>query len=130
MPTQKLLKHRGEDGFDRHARTVAEFYFQRRDALLRATGRHLSGLAEWTTFEAGMFLWIKLTGVGDTKALIETKAAQANVLFVPVLRFAGSSVGLRRASFSTALDEEMDAAMERLAELIRSEVANGAKQAA
>jgi len=123
--TQKLLDHWGEAGFDLHATRVAEFYTQRRDVLLSAAERHLSELAEWDVPEAGMFLWIKLLGgITDTTALIEEKAAAANVLFVPGQSFdpLDRPSPYVRASYSTASDEEMDLAMERLAGIVKGEI--------
>lgn len=126
MMMQKILEHWGVQGFDEHARTVAQFYCDRRDVLVSAADRHLTGLAEWVVPEAGMFLWIKLLhGVTDTKALIEDKAAKANVLFVPGQSFCplNQKSPYVRASFSTASDEDFDVAMERLASLIKNDSA-------
>lgn len=116
----KLMDHWGKRGFDEHATKVARFYCQRRDVLLAAAERHLTGLATWSPPDAGMFLWIKLNGIDDTKALIEEKAAAANVLFVPGQSFdpLDRPSPYIRASFSTASDKDMDVAMERLAGLI------------
>lgn len=123
--TQKLLEHWGEAGFDLHASRVAKFYMQRRDILLLAAGRHLKGLATWDVPEAGMFLWIKLLGgITDTKAIIEEKAAAANVLCVPGQSFdpLDRPSPYVRASYSTASDEDMEVAMERLAGIVRGEM--------
>ena len=121
----KLMDRWGKRGFDEHAAKVARFYCQRRDVLLAAAERHLTGLATWSPPDAGMFLWIKLNGIDDTKGLIEDKAAAANVLFVPGQSFdpLDRPSPYIRASFSTASDEDMDVAMERLAGLIVSEIA-------
>jgi kynurenine/2-aminoadipate aminotransferase len=119
----KLLDHWGKHGFDEHAKNVASFYCRRRDVMLAATERHLTGLAAWSPPEAGMFLWLKLNGIDDTKALIEEKAAAANVLFVPGQSFdpLDRPSPYVRASFSTASDDDMDIAMGRLAALIANE---------
>ena len=116
----KLMDHWAKRGFDEHATKVAKFYCQRRDVLLAAAERHLKGLATWSPPDAGMFLWLKLNGIDDTKALIEEKAAAANVLFVPGQSFdpLDRPSPYIRASFSTASDEDMDVAMDRLAGLI------------
>lgn len=120
---QKILEKWGEEGLNEHCKQVADFYCQRRDVLLTAANKHLDGLAEWNSPEAGMFLWLKLRGITDTKALIEEKAAKANILLVPGQSFCPLDLPSPyvRASFSTASDSDMDAAMERLAELIISE---------
>ena len=39
----------------------------------------VAGLAEWNEPSAGMFLWIKLLGIDDTKELIEKKALAKEV---------------------------------------------------
>jgi len=52
-----LLRAWGRDGFLVHARRVADFYRAKRDVFEAAMRRHLHGLAEWNTPEAGMFFW-------------------------------------------------------------------------
>ena len=120
---QKLLDEWNIDGLDQHVQKVAEFYVERGQVLAHAAERHLKGLAKWNIPEAGMFLWFQLLGIDDTKTLIETKAAEANVLLVPGQAFSplNQPSSYARASFSTASNEEMDLAMERLAKLIQSE---------
>mmetsp|Transcript_19969 Transcript_19969/g.28961 ORF Transcript_19969/g.28961 Transcript_19969/m.28961 type:complete len:480 (+) Transcript_19969:1-1440(+) len=119
----KLLDYWGLDGFDDHAASTATFYNNRRNVLLSAAHQNLSpDLAEWNIPEAGMFLWIKiLNGIHDTKTLVEEKAVDAGVLFVPGQSFCplNEPSSYVRASYSTASDEDMNVAMERLAALIR-----------
>jgi kynurenine/2-aminoadipate aminotransferase len=50
--------------------------------MIAAAETHLTGLAEWDTPEAGLFLWIKLNGIEDTSSLIEQKARDANGNFI------------------------------------------------
>jgi tryptophan aminotransferase len=52
-----LLSAWGYDGFRLHCENVSSFYRERRDIFERAMQRHLTGLAEWTTPESGMFYW-------------------------------------------------------------------------
>jgi kynurenine/2-aminoadipate aminotransferase len=112
-----------DNGFNHHCDRVAHFYEQRKQVMVAAAEKHLTGLAQWDVPEAGMFLWMKLP-FKDTKALIETKAAQAHVLLVPGQAFdpRNQPSPYVRASFSTASDDELDTAMARLAGLIRSEL--------
>ena len=56
-----LLKQWGEDGFLRHCKGVAQFYCAKRDTFEKVAKRHLDGVAEWTTPDAGMFLYIKVS---------------------------------------------------------------------
>jgi tryptophan aminotransferase len=44
----------------KHTETVANFYRKKRDVFESAMKKHLSGLAEWNTPEAGMFFWCVL----------------------------------------------------------------------
>jgi len=46
--------------------------------MINAAETHLTGLAEWYSPKAGLFLWIKLVGISDTSTLIEEKAREAN----------------------------------------------------
>ncbi|KAH9025336.1 pyridoxal phosphate-dependent transferase [Lactarius hengduanensis] len=52
-----LLRSWRRDGFLAHVRKVADFYRAKRDVFGAAMQRHLHGLAEWNTPEAGMFFW-------------------------------------------------------------------------
>lgn len=55
-----LLNSWGYDGFIEHTKNVSEFYRAKRDVFESALVRHLSGLIEWNTPEAGMFFWLVL----------------------------------------------------------------------
>ena len=52
-----ILKRWGYDGFLEHTRQVSQFYRQKRDVFEAGMRRHLAGLAEWSSPEAGMFMW-------------------------------------------------------------------------
>ena len=58
--TNELLKQWGDDGLSDHVAKVAQFYEDRRDAMLAAADKHLTGLCEWSIPKSGMFLWIKV----------------------------------------------------------------------
>jgi tryptophan aminotransferase len=53
----KLLNSWGYDGFTAHIERVSSFYAEKRDIFKHAMKKHLTGLAEWSTPEAGMFFW-------------------------------------------------------------------------
>ncbi|KAF9473803.1 PLP-dependent transferase [Pholiota conissans] len=121
----KLLRSWGHDGFTTHTERVAAFYKGKRDIFERAMEKHLSGLAEWETPEAGMFFWFKLlTGSGDnenassgdSKSVIETTAFAKGVLALPGTVFLpnGRPTPYVRASFSQASEEDVDQALQRL----------------
>jgi kynurenine/2-aminoadipate aminotransferase len=97
----------------------------RRDWIIEAAEKHLGSVngVKWNVPTAGMFLWLQLLQFDDTKSLIEEKAADSNVLFVPGQSFdpLDRLSSYVRASYSTASREDMDVAMKRLADLIRDE---------
>lgn len=120
-----LLNRWGLDGFEAHVQNVAEFYRKQKDLMIAAANKWIKDLAEWNEPQAGMFLWIKLKGIKDTKTLIEVKAQKKEVLLVPGYTFLpdpNEPSPYVRASFSLASAEQMDKAFQRLADLIREEV--------
>ena len=56
----KLLEAWGHDGLLNHCKEVADFYKGQRDMFEAAAKKHLTGVAEWSSPVAGMFLWIKV----------------------------------------------------------------------
>ncbi|XP_059100567.1 kynurenine/alpha-aminoadipate aminotransferase, mitochondrial [Peromyscus eremicus] len=118
----QLLHQWGEEGFLTHVDRIIDFYKDQRSAILAAADKWLSGLAEWHVPKAGLFLWIKVKGIPDTKQLIEEKAIEKEVLFVPGNGFFinnSAPTSFFRASFSLASAEQMDIAFKRLAQLIK-----------
>ena len=110
--------------------------------------RHLSGLAEWSSPEAGMFFWwlfllkvasqdntdilllfgprFKLllssssTEDGDSEAVIKTKAFEKGVLALPGTVFSpnGVKTAYVRASFNLLEEKDVDKAIQRLRDAI------------
>jgi len=116
----ELFRIWGIDGLDQHTAQVQALYRNRRDVFIKAVDRHLKGLVEYTVPKAGMFLWMKLNGVNDTKAIID-RIRDNLILLVPGQAFSpnGTPSSYVRASFSVVSEENMDIAMERLAKLLR-----------
>uniref|UniRef100_G3TWV5 Kynurenine/alpha-aminoadipate aminotransferase, mitochondrial n=1 Tax=Loxodonta africana TaxID=9785 RepID=G3TWV5_LOXAF len=113
----QLLHQWGEEGFLAHIDRVIDFYRKQRDVLLAAADKWLSDLAEWHVPAGGMFLWIKIKGISDTKQLIEEKAIKNQVLMVPGCAFfidCSAPCPYFRASFSLASPEQMDVVIEKL----------------
>jgi kynurenine/2-aminoadipate aminotransferase len=70
---------------------------------------------------AGMFLWLRLTHVRDSRALIQEKARERKVLLVPGADFSseeGAVSSCVRASFSTASAVDMEEAVRRLSHVV------------
>uniref|UniRef100_A0AAY4AIN0 Aminotransferase class I/classII large domain-containing protein n=1 Tax=Denticeps clupeoides TaxID=299321 RepID=A0AAY4AIN0_9TELE len=80
LMVSQLLQDWGQDGFLRHVDGVVQFYRSQRNAMLSSADRWLKGLAEWHAPAAGMFLWIRLHGIADTKQLIMEKALEKELI--------------------------------------------------
>ena len=52
-----LLDSWGYDAFITHTLAVSQFYKGKRDVFEGHMKKHLDGLAQWDTPEAGMFFW-------------------------------------------------------------------------
>jgi tryptophan aminotransferase len=55
-----LLSDWGYKTFFEHSRQISEFYRIKRDIFAKGLEKHMTGLAEWTIPEAGMFFWCVL----------------------------------------------------------------------
>ncbi|GJE89936.1 PLP-dependent aminotransferase family protein [Phanerochaete sordida] len=115
----------GYDGFRAHTERVSAFYRAKRDVFERAMRKHLAGLAEWDTPDAGMFFWFKLLigdegGEGDSAALIRTNAVERGVLALPGTVFLpnGRATAYVRASFSLLAPADVDEAVKRLRDVV------------
>jgi tryptophan aminotransferase len=112
-------------GFIAHTRTVAEFYRHKRDVFARAMETELTGFAEWTVPEAGMFFWFKLLigGEEDSEQVIKTRAFEAGVLALPGVVFmpGGEKTGYVRASFSLLDEADVREALRRLRGVVEEE---------
>jgi DNA-binding transcriptional MocR family regulator len=88
----------------------------RRDAMLEALERELSGRARWNRPEGGYFLWLDLPDEIDASELL-SRASGAGVTFVPGADFGGPPASARLA-FSYVSPDEIDEGVRRLAALV------------
>jgi 2-aminoadipate transaminase len=88
----------------------------RRDAMLEALERELSGRAQWNRPEGGYFLWLELPETVDASELLGP-ATEAGVTFVPGADFGGRPSSARLA-FSFVSPAEIDEGVRRLAKLV------------
>ncbi|XP_059501024.1 kynurenine/alpha-aminoadipate aminotransferase, mitochondrial isoform X2 [Stegostoma tigrinum] len=119
----QLLKQWGQDGFLKHIDRVAQFYTKQRDAMHKSAEKWLK--ADWQVPSAGMFFWLKLKEIPDTRRLISEKAIKKEVLLVPGQVFMIDSslpCSYLRAAFSISSPEEIDQGFQRLAALIKESV--------
>lgn len=125
MMVSEILKKWDIEGFEAHVKRVAEFYRSQKDLMISAAQKWLKDFAEWNEPQGGMFLWLKLKGINDSKQLIEEKAQKKKVLLVPGCNFMpdqSKPCSFVRASFSIATKQQMDTAFQRLAELMKEEL--------
>ncbi|XP_054005100.1 kynurenine/alpha-aminoadipate aminotransferase, mitochondrial-like [Hylaeus anthracinus] len=121
----KLMKIWGYDKLMDHFMMIRCFYKQRRDIISALAEKHLHGLAEFSVPSGGFFLWIKVHGIEDTWKMIMQRGVKIGVIMAPGAAFMtdpSKPCNAIRASFSKATYEEMDLALKRLAQLIRSEL--------
>lgn len=78
-----IFEKLGKEGLQEHLKKVAHTYKEKRDKFCELAEKHLSGLAEWSVPDAGMFVWFRLVGVENSMELIQKKALEAKVLLVP-----------------------------------------------
>ncbi|KAN0023297.1 hypothetical protein ACTFIU_011467 [Dictyostelium citrinum] len=122
-----LLNKWGVEKWNQHISSIQRFYLEKRNQMIESIDRHLKGLVEFNIPSAGMFIWFKLLGVEDSKALIFKKAVEKKVLLVPGISFSTDPTKpsqFVRACFSTASKEQMDEAIKRFAELLNEELNN------
>ncbi|EZA56435.1 hypothetical protein DMN91_009958 [Ooceraea biroi] len=121
----KLLDVWGWDKFEEHFKDVQRFYRERRDIMLAAIEKHLTGLAEWTVPQGGMFFWLKIQGLENATDLAMQKSAPAGVFVLPESAFNYTNTysnNCLRLSYSYASPEEMDKGLSILANIIRENV--------
>jgi DNA-binding transcriptional MocR family regulator len=102
--------------FETNLERVCALLRERRDAMLEALERELSGLAVWNRPEGGYFLWLDLPEEADAGELL-ARATGEGVTFVPGADFGGPANSLRLA-FSFVTPEEIDEGVSRLARLL------------
>jgi kynurenine/2-aminoadipate aminotransferase len=108
--TAALLTKWGIDGLDKHVQSVQDMYRKQRDMFVECVEKHLKDYVSYSVPTAGMFLWMKLIDVEDSKRLIEEKAREKKVLLVPGQAFHPNNKPgpYVRASFSLETKENMD----------------------
>ena len=125
MITTNLLDQWGHEGFFNHIDNVENFYKNRRDKMLEAADKHLTGLCEYSVPLGGMFLWMKVPGLTSTWDMIMERGLKKNIMLMPGKAFQpdlDKPCSYLRAAFSIAPEDKFEPAMERLAELVKEEL--------
>jgi 2-aminoadipate transaminase len=102
--------------FEANLERVQALLRARRDAMLDALERELTGRARWNRPEGGYFLWLELPEALDGSQLL-SRAAEAGVTFVAGADFGGPPSSARLA-FSFVSPAEIDEGIGRLASLV------------
>ena len=129
----QLFHQWGHEKFMEHTKTVVNFYRKQQEAMVKAADTHLKDIVEFTTPNGGMFLWMKVPGIPDTKQLIMQRAIEKKVMFVPGnvffpdaewsdLEAKSDFKQYIRASYSFASADEMNEGFKRLREAIEEEM--------
>lgn len=118
IPQQVAAQFLKSDYFEPHLDRLRMQLQFKRDLLIAALKRELSGLISFTEPEGGLHLWCKLVPeVHDGKLLEE--AIRRGVVFVPGSVY-GSDSGYVRFTFARVRAEEIDAGISRFAEALHA----------
>ena len=112
-----------EENWRGQVRQLIAIYRERRDAMVAALDGHLSGLAEWTYPQGGLFIWVTLPGFVKTSEMLAT-ALDMKVAYVPGSGFFPYEGGenCMRLNFSYADAETVREGIKRLAKVIKREI--------
>lgn len=114
-----------------HIEGLCDFYRERRDAMQAGLLRHFHEIAEWEVPHGGLFFWVRLKRVCDTRALL-VKALERNVAFMPGEPFFANAANgcYMRLNFSHSTPERMEQGLTILADVIREHFAKVAEEPA
>src|SRR5919112_4024172 len=109
-----------QGGYERHLEASNPFYRERRDLLMEALERHLTGEYRAEVPNGGHHVWVQLTRPVDERALYR-EAVRAGVTFTPGGAVTADRMPLTslRLSFSLVDPPELDEGIRRLARALR-----------
>ena len=119
---QRMVEEYGRDGgFERHLPAARALYASHWAALSAALERHMPDGVQWTRPTGGFLTWLTLPQGLDTMAM-RPAALEAGVAYVPGPPFfAGDDGGnTLRLSFSHLTEPQLEAAVERLGNMVRA----------
>lgn len=123
---QRIVYEVIKDGFlDQHVPTIRALDKEKRDAMLAALEREMTGLGvTWTRPVGGMFLWLDLPKQINTMDMFP-RAIAHNVAYVPGAAFYANAPEQNhmRLSYVTASVEQINTAIAALATTIKEELA-------
>ncbi|XP_043266614.1 kynurenine/alpha-aminoadipate aminotransferase, mitochondrial-like isoform X2 [Venturia canescens] len=110
------------DRFEKHFKEIQTLYRERRDLMVTALEKHLTGIAEWSVPKAGMFLWIKVPSIQSAFELAMEQLAPKGIFVIPGNAFnwdTDQPDQHLRLSYSFATVEEIDEALSVISKIIR-----------
>jgi len=108
-----------------HLQALNAANLERRNAMFAALDRELGGVAEWTTPQGGLFVWVTLPERVDTGALLRA-AFEHKVAYIPGANFSPNGPGpanTLRLNYSNSTPERIHEGIRRLAEVINAHLA-------
>lgn len=108
---------------DEQVKMISSLYKHKRDIMLSALKKHFPKEVEWTIPKGGMFIWISLPKMIDTRLMFQ-KALAKKVAYVVGEAFfpEGGNYHSMRLNFSYADDETIKEGIKRLSEVIKEEL--------
>ncbi len=122
IPTQVALERYWASGrFDAHIPVIRDSYRERAMAMDRALAAHMAPHGRWVSPRGGMFMWLHLDAVPDTRDLVDA-ARRERVYFVPGVAFYPNQpdTATLRLSFATTPSAQMDEGIASLARAVAS----------
>jgi 2-aminoadipate transaminase len=123
--SQRIVhQHLMDNDIDGHIAMIRAVYKRQRDLMVKLMEESFPSEVHFTMPEGGMFLWVTLPeGISSLKLF--DRAIKEKVAFVPGQAFFsdGSGGNTMRLNFSNCDEEKITRGIERLANVIRAEVA-------
>jgi 2-aminoadipate transaminase len=116
MIADDLLRH---GALENNIPKIQALYRERRDTMLEALDARLTGHAQWTRPDGGLFLWMTVPGENDSPGLL-AETLKKNVAFVPgdAFYFDGRGLDSLRLNFSVTPPETIREGINRLSDVI------------
>lgn len=108
---------------DEQVKTIKTLYKHKRDVMLSALKKYFPEEVKWTLPKGGMFIWISLPKMIDTRLMFQ-KALSKKVAYVVGEAFfpEGGNYHSMRLNFSYSDDDTIKEGIKRLAEVIKEEL--------
>jgi len=129
--TSKLTQHLAarymlDYGLDQHLDEIRPIYREKRNAMIDALEKYMpkdEGI-RWTEPDGGLFVWVWLPEGIDTGQMID-RAVEKKVAYVPgsAAYVDGTGQNTMRLSFSSSTIGQIEEGIQRLADVVRAEIA-------